>query len=500
MTDAQYLDWLKSQAAYRCVLIEVAVQIGGVESVVYLATKPFTTGPGEAPANTTYLPIATVGTLFTERLLLEGDGSLSAGDLEIDNIGGERDAWAGTSYVWANRSIKAYIGDVRWPRADFRMIFNGIVADIAPRGRSKLALKLRDKLQRLNTPISEAKLGGTGENQDALRPVAFGQVFNVTPLRTSTGTLDYQGHDGSSEGIIEPRDNGAPLIGGEYTTNPAGGTFTLGDQPAGAVTVSFRGDNVGGYRETVAPIIKRIVTAYGKASDRFSDADIDLVNFSTFDSGHQQGVGLYSSDRLNVLTACQMLAGSLGAQLVMSRLGLLRIVQLALPGVGTPFVIGPEHVVHTKQGESTLQPTGRTAAVGAVKLGFCKNWTVQEAGTLAGLPDRHKDLFSTEWRTTTKSDAATLAKFRLNAEPVQQDTMLLTRADAGAEAQRRLDLWKVPRTTYEFDGVPELLQLELGQAVTVYNPRFGMAAGVPGIVISLAPDWNTGRVKVGFLV
>lgn len=125
---------------------------------------------------------------------------------------------------------------------------------------------------------------------------------------------------------------------------------------------------------------------------------------------------------------------------------------------------------------------------------------MQEAGTLAGLPDRHKDLFSQEWRTATKSDAATLAKFKLNAEPVQEDTLLLTRAEAEAEAQRRLDLWKVPRATYEFTGLPELLQLALGQAITVYNPRFGMSAGVPGIVISLAPDWSTGRVKVGFLV
>ena len=49
------------------------------------------------------------------------------------------------------------------------------------------------------------------------------------------------------------------------------------------------------------------------------------------------------------------------------------------------------------------------------------------------------------------------------------------------------------------DGIGKL-QLELGQSVTVFSPRFGMAAGVAGIVISLAPDWNTGRVKVGFLV
>lgn len=497
MTEAQYLDWLKSQAAYRCVLIEVAVQIGGVESVVYLATKPFTTGAADTPANTSYLPIATVGTLFTEQLSLEGDGALSAGTLEIDNAGGERDAWAGQNYVWTNRSIKAYIGDIRWPRADFRMIFNGIIADIEPRGRNGLALKLRDKLQRLNTPISEAKIGGTGENQDVLRPVAFGQVFNATPVRISNGTLEFQGHDGAIDGEIEARDNGAPV---GYTTNLSTGVITLDDAPAGAVTLSLRGDSAGGYRETVAMIIKRIVTGYGKVSDRFVDADLDLPGLAAFDAGNQQGVGLYATDRLNVLAACQSLAGSLGAQLVMSRLGQLRIVKVALPGTGTPFVITKDHVIVTKEGVNTFQPTGRTAAVGAVKLGFCKNWTVQEAGTLAGLPDRHKDLFAQEWRTTTKSDAAVIAKFKLNAEPVQQDTLLLTRADAEAEAQRRLDLWKVPRTTYEFIGVPELLQLELGQAVTVYNPRYGMSAGVQALVISLAPDWETGHVKVGILV
>jgi hypothetical protein len=492
MTDAQFTTWLQSQAAYRVVLIEAAVQIGGVESVVYMATKPFTTGAADTPANTSYLPIATVGTLFTEQLSLEGDGALSAGVLEIDNTGGARDIWADASYVWTNRAIKAYIGDLRWPRSDFRMVFNGIVADIAPRGRNKLGLKLRDKLQRLDTALSEAKIGGTGENQDVLRPVAFGQVFNATPVRISNGTLEYQGHVGQIDGSIEARDNAAPV---SYTTNAATGVITLDDAPAGAVTLSMRGDSAGGYRETVASIVKRIVTGYGKASDRFTDDDLDLVSLSAFDSANQQGVGLYATDRLNVLPACQSLTGSIGAQLVMSRLGKLRIIKVALPGTGTPFVIRPEHMV-----DDTLQPTGRTTAVGAVKLGFCKNWTVQDAGTLAGIPDRHKDLFSQEWRTTTKSDAATIAKFKLNAEPIQQDTLLLTRAEAEAEAQRRLDLWKVPRTTYEFDGLPELLQLELGQAVTVFSPRFGMAAGVSGIVISLAPDWNTGRVKVGFLV
>jgi len=493
MTDAQFLAWLKSSAAYRVVLIEAAVQIGGVESVVYLATKPFTTGPGDAPANTTYLPIATVGRLFTERLLLDGEGGLSAGELELENVGGARDAWAGPGYIWNNRSIKAYIGDVRWGRADFRMIFNGIVADIAPRGRQALALKLRDKMQRLNTPISEAKLGGAGEQRDALLPIALGQAFNVTPLLTNAAILKYQVHAGPIHSIIEVRDNGAPVA---FTADPATGTFQLppNGNPVGVVTASVRGAAAGGYVDTAAQLVKRLVTSYGKASDRFTDADLDLTNIAAFDAAHQQPLGVYSTARQNVLAACQMLLGSVGAQLVMSRLGLARLIKVALPGGGAPFVIRPEHMV------DHLEPVGRTDPVGAVKLGFAKNWTVQDAGTLANLPEVHKALFTEEWLTTTKTDAATLATYRLNAEPVQIDTMLLTRADADAEAQRRLDLWKVPRTTYEFEGVPELLALELGQAVTVYSPRFGMDAGVTGIVISLAPDWETGRVTVGFLV
>lgn len=491
MTDAAFLAWLKSSAAYRVVLIEAAVQIGGVESVVYFATKPFTTGPGDAPANTTYLPIATVGRLFTERLLLDGEGGLAAGELEIENVGGARDAWAGPGYIWSNRSIKAYIGDVRWGRADFRMIFNGIVADIAPRGRQALALQLRDKSQRLNTPISEVKLGGTGEQRDALLPIALGQVFNVTPILINAAILKYQVHAGAIDSIIEVRDNGAPVA---FTPGIAAGTFQLQSAPAGVVTASVRGAAAGGYVDTAAQLVKRLVTGYGKESDRFADADLDLANIAAFNAAHQQAMGVYSTARQNVLAACQMLLSSVGAQLVMSRLGLARLIKVALPAAGTPFEIRPEHVY----GEITPGP--RTEPVGAVKLGFAKNWTVQDAGTLANLPEAHKKLFIEEWLPAGKSDAFTIATRRLSAEPVQVDTMLLTRADADAEAQRRLDLWKAPRTTYEFEGVPELLALELGQAVTVYAPRFGMDAGVTGIVISLAPDWETGRVTVGFLV
>lgn len=489
MTDAQYLEWLKSPAAIRVVLIEATANIAGVDTVIYMATKGYNTSPTDVPANTHYRPIATVGTLFTEQLSLTGDGALSAGDVEIDNYAGERDGWM--SYVWTNRPFKAYIGDVRWARADFRPIFNGIIADIAPSGRSKLLLKLRDKLQRLNTPITEAKLGGATQNADALLPLVFGEVHNISPLLVDPATLQYQAHNGPVESIFEVRDNGVPV---SVTVSNATGKFTLNQQSFGAVTASVQGDKPVAYTNTVAKLVQRLVTGYGKPGDRFTDADLDAANLAAFDVAHPQPVGLYAPDRLNILTACQDLAGSVSAQLVMSRLGLLRLVQIALPATGPAFVVRPSHIV-----EDTLEPRERTDVFGAVKVGFAKNWTVQE-GLVTNIPEEHKVLFGTEWLTTTKSDAGVLAAYRLNAEPVQEDTMLLRRIDADVEAQRRLDLCKVPRTTYEFEGVPELLQLELGQAITVFHPRYGMKDGVTGMVISLAPDWNTGHVKVGFVV
>jgi hypothetical protein len=490
MTDDQFQAWLKSPDARRVVLIEATAQVAGVETVMYMATKPYNTSPTDAPANTHYRPIVAVGVLFTEELSLTGDGALSAGDVEIDNYAGERDAWLG--YVWTNRTFKAYVGDVRWPRADFRPIFDGITADIAPRGRLKLALKLRDKLQRLNTPITEAKLGGLTQNKDALIPMVFGEVHNVSPLLIDPAALEYQVHGGAVEDIFEVRDNGIPVAA---TVDNVAGTFTLEHSPAGAVTVSVQGDKEGAvsYRTSCSQLVQRLVTGYGKATDRFTVADLDMANLAAFDAAHPEPMQLAAPDRLNVLAACQMLTGSLGAQMSMSSLGKLRLIQIALPAPGVPVVVRPQQMV-----ERTLEPVSRTEAVGAVKLGFAKNWTVQALVT--AIPEEHKALYATEWLTTTKSDAGVLAAYKLNGEPLQQDTMLIHRADADAEALRRLGLWKVPRTTYQFDGLPELLTLELGQAITVFHPRFGMEHGVTGMVVSLGRDWLTCRIKVGFIV
>src|SRR5450830_632709 len=343
----------------------------------------------------------------------------------------------------------------------------------------------------INTPITEVKLGGTTPNKDAILPIPFGECHNVTPLLTDPVTLEY-GFLGAVESSFEVRTNGKPIA---VALNDQAGRFNLTTPPySAAITVSVQGDKGGSYAPRIAPLVQRIATAYGKAADRFTLADLDPDNLAAFDAAHPQLVGLYVADRTNQAQAVQQLAASVGAQALMSRTGKLRLVQIALPAPGVPVEIGPEQMK-----ERSLHPGARLPVVAAVKIAFDRNWTVQ-AGLTTSIPPAHADLYATEWLTETVVDEAVRVRHRLNVDPVPVETCLKRRADAKAEAARRLALSQVPRTIYEFDGEPEMMMLELGQPVRLRNERFGLQDGVQGVVVLLSRFWLTGRVTVGVLV
>lgn len=488
MTDAEFLTWLQDTAAVRVVLIEAQANVAGVEVTRYISSRPYITGPADVPANVEYQPLATGGLAFTEQISLTGEAGLSGGDIELDNADGALDGWLAD--VWVNRRCRAWVGDASWPRADFRLRFDGVIADVAVSGRESISLTLRDKMQRMNAPLTEAKLGGAGSNSDAVLPVPFGECFNVTPMLTNAATLEY-GFLGAVEQVVEVRTNGKPVP--FDASGP--GRFTLPINPlANAVTVSVQGDNVGGYAPRIAPLVQRIATGYGKEADRFTLADIDLANLAAFDAAHPQTVGLYVSDRTNAAQAIQQLAASVGAQAVMSGTGQLRLVQVGLPGTGTPVDIGPDQMA-----ERSLRPVQRLPVAAAVKIGYDRNYTVQ-SGLTTSIPPEHAEMYATEWLTATAVDEAVQALYRLSDDPAQIDTCLKTTVDAQAEATRRLALNSVPRTIYEFDGEPDMMMLELGQAVTLRDERYGLQNGVPGVVVLLSHSWLAGRVTVGVMV
>jgi hypothetical protein len=478
-------------------------------------------------ASVSYTPIIIGGVSITESLSLDGAAGLSFGDLEISNTNGELDSWLdNTKYIWANKPIVIYLGDPFWAttnltqlHTDFQKIFDGVIENIDSRDRAKLNLKVRDKLERLNTPITENKLGTYGvwgasaqTNQDSILPLIFGEVHNVTPMLINPAALEYQFNDGAAELLIEIRDNGIPiynsLLPTGATVDYATGKFTLAKPLVGACTISVQGVKnsvnlttgaliVGTYSNNIANLIALIATQYGNAASKLNGiTELDLINLAAF-AANTQSVGIPVLDRANVLLVCQELSHSIGAQVFMSRIGKLQLLQLGVPistSVAPSVTITNDNFLH-----HTLQISNMTEVVAATKLGYCKNYTVQP-GLLSSIPAAHKELYNTEWLTKTITDTSVKALYTLDAEPIQKDTVLLVGSEADAEATRLNNFYKIPRFVYTFTGTSSLLSLQLGQQVTLVHNRFNLDTGKIGQVISLSPNWLASKIEVGVLI
>jgi hypothetical protein len=586
-------NWLEDPSAMRVILVVATVyDIAASQDInLYLSTGGYITTDGVA----TFLPIIAKRLTLTESLSKDGNSAgMAFGDIEIHNLNGEMDLYLdSTRYIWSNKSIKIYYGDPGWTSTlanlstEFLTIFDGITDDVDSRNLRSFNIKLRDKLERLNAPITENKLGtyanwpGGQKNQDQIRPLIFGEVFNVTPLLIDPVTQEYMVTTGSAgqltgltgegdicEKIIEIRDNGVPIYGTvgapsilrgvTYTIQSVGttnwtaigassntvgvtfratrnssgtgvatiagttsvtgdvipaptinsthtGVFKLGTPPVGTITASVQGVKKSTnlttgaaqttYVNTVANIIATIVTQFGKTSTRLSALDVDWTNFNNFNTANStQEVGLYLDNPENVLIACQQLAGSIGSQIVMSRTGKLQIYKFGNTSQSVFTDVGTDDIIF-----NSFSISNRYTAQAGVKLAFAKNYTIQ-TNLLTAIPNSNKDNLSTEWLTVTAVDSTVKTNYKLDSDPLQKETLFISDTDATAEAGRLLTYYKSVRTVYKFTGKSKLLSLTLGSTVKLSYPRFDLATGKFGQVISLTPDWLSGTVEVEVIV
>jgi hypothetical protein len=440
--------------------METIANITGVETPIYLSSVPYV-GNGVP-----YVPVLEGGFALEEDI----DGLMTFGEGRINNENGEYDSLLNA--VWSNRAISVLVGDVTWSRANFISVCTGVIEDITSVDQSTVSIKIRDKFQRLNASLSDAALGGGGANANELVPYLFGECFNITPLLTDPAALTYQFNTGTTESLIECRDNALPV-----SKSTGSGSFTLTYKNFGTVTCSAQGV----WPADCASLIKYIVKNFGLAANRFTDADIDLVNFAAFTAANPAAMGIYSRSRDNLLTIVNGLAGSVGARLVMSRAGLLKLVRLSAPA-GSPVA-----TVTTADIIDDITLERRTQVKAGVTLNYCKNWTVQK-DIKAAIPVDHKDIFAQEWMKITVSNGtvATLYKLPTEAEPV--DTYLLDTVSATAEANRRLALESVQHSYYSFTGGEACMGLTVGDTISIVHPRYGMSAGVLAVVVKCSLD------------
>ena len=397
-----------------------------------------------------------------------------------------------------------------------------MIADIDSSAREFINIKVRDKLERLNTPLTESTLGTYGtwaggqSNQDTIKPIIFGEVFNIEPLLIDPSQIEYMFSNGSSELLIEIRDNGVPV----YTNNGTGvildaspanpidlttGKFKLSYKLAGTITISAQGVKnsinltngslvTGTYVNNIANLICLIATQYGKSTTRLTASDLDLTNLAAFAAANTQSVGVVVTDRTNALVVCQDLAASIGAQLFMTRKGKLQLLRIGVPTTDTSVTITDTDILH-----HSLSMSSKVEVVAATTLGSCKNWSVQ-TGLLTAIPQQHKDLFATEFISKTSIDTSVQSLYKLDAAPVSKDTLLLRSSEATTEASRLNTYYKTPKIIYKFTGLAKLMSLKLGQAVVLQHNRFNLVSGKTGQVISLSPNWLNSTIDVEVII
>lgn len=499
LTDLEFQQWLHDETAIRVVLVEMqCIDENGNTEQVYLGSRGFATKLEDGQNGRYYLPLMRGGLEFAQSLDYDLSGSHSYGDIQLDNTEGDLD-WMFERY-WQYQPIRAYVGDARWPRRDFRQIFDGAIEDIDSVARDTVNVGVRDKLHRLDMPLHEDKVSGNGPEAGRMQPLAFGECHNVTPVLVDPTQLRYIFHAGVAEGVFEVRDNGVPV---QRSTNPGPpATFSLARQPYGRITCSVQGDirrvaqvEDEGYANTVAELIMKLAKHWGtEQGKRFTDADFDQDNFTTFSLNNQQPVGLYIEERTTVLDACQEIAASVGARLTMTATGKLQLIKLEVPPIGSPVYVGESDMV-----AGSLHIADRMPLVSGVNLGYCKNWTVQE-DTAAGLPEEHKAMFAREWYTTAVVNPVPRDTYGMWGEPEQENCLLLARDDAINEAGRRLRLRSAHRHVIEFEGFANLMFTQVGSAMNITHPRFGLSKGKTGQVVSVAVNWLTTHVTIRVLI
>ncbi len=469
---------------------------------IRLSNIPYTTKISDTPSNTTYLPIISGGLEFSASVSLDGGVSSGYGDLELSNINGEYDTYL--TYIWTNRTIEFFAGELDWSREDMYKIFSGTVVDISSRDKDHLNIIIGDKLQKLNVPISEKELTSAISQNNILIPLTLGECFNITPISTDSipNTLEYKYSINASNGVIEVRDNGVPV---PFTANNANSTFTLNQAPYGQITCSVKGF-IGtslGYTNTVPGLIRTIITdsVLGTNTSQATLSTEEITGFTNFNNNYPQPVGVYCASRENILDICNNLAKSINAALTTTFTGHYRLILLDAPEQVKLTGLFPHHIISESDIiDQTLSISEKPAVVGTEKIAYCKNWTVQDSGLASGLPTSSVSLLKSEWLYSVVENAQAISRYQLDSEPIVTDTLLLREIDATGLANRRSASNSVARYIYTFECLAENLHISLGDTIDLIHSRFGLENGKTGLVVSISKNWIGGRIIIGVLI
>ncbi|MBE0629037.1 MAG: hypothetical protein IH603_05410 [Burkholderia vietnamiensis] len=486
ISDAQFQEWL-FRDNQRCLLGEAKAYTGAVEETVYYSNRGFPSKPSDTPPNQPYddILVPNFTLTFSSKLseLFTGRSIPDWGGVLFTNENGARDAWLG--YGWDGRAHKMYIGDLKWRKADFRLILDGVTADIGSPQRDRLNLKISDKTWMLNVPVQTTLMTGSDANVDQPQPICVGPCFNIEGVLENAATYTYRFHDGQIEDVTAARDSGIPVA---FTKDLANGRASLTAAPSGRVTWDVKGAKPGGvYLTKCADIVQYLVTAHSQ----LTTADIDAANFTAFNTTCPQTLNKYIRDRENLIDVLDPLVTSVGGFWTFSRGGLLQLGRLDATTGSATIALTADDIR-----EKMLSITARDLPIATLRLSYQKNWTVQTDGLAGAVSTANRALYGAPYMVSKYSDPSLFTAHKLAREPDVRETLLAFKSDADTEVARLQALFGVVRTRYKASGYMAPLTLSLGDEISLDHPRFGFAGGGTAIVVGFEEEITKNRVTL----
>lgn len=385
------------------------------------------------------------------------------------------------------------------PAARLVDAFLGLAGTWQPR-EDGAEVPLRDPSAWLDVPIGIRRFLGTGgaEGPAELAGVPFPIVRGGTvgaPVRSIPVVLVhaasriYRWTDGAGS-LVQVYEDGAPVYtfggdvadvfaagapaAGSYISSNAQGMFRLGSDPAGQVTV----DGAGGSGPLLAAVLRDLLMVHlGLPAGLLDEGSV----LGTASVAPYAGGWAWSGQE-TARDALRLLLAGLGAQLVASRSGGLRLWPLrALPAAARPVARIDAAIASSVVPVPLEAPLMPPAAAWSVGYGRTHATTTTPKATVSAA---ERERLARPYRAAAWSDAVNLSRYAQASRPDLLETALLTQADANNLAQAIGALWGVPRRLWRVEmPAAWVLLREIGDPVWLEWPADGLRSGALGQVV-----------------
>lgn len=308
------------------------------------------------------------------------------------------------------------------------------------------------------------------------KPLAFGELKNITPVLIDDTGFVYQVHDPAIGGI-QSFDavyvNGKQVTSG-FTANTTQNTIDFSSDPQGSVTCDIHGSVLGGtYSALPGDIIKFIIqSVLGIDAEK-----IDSAAFTAYNTAVPYDVAIYCKTMLTAKTIIRSLISGLRTTWGTTRAGLYTIKRFGAPMGSSTLSLDKKDIID-------IDMPSEQRIYWKVNVKGDRNWSLTTRPDDTVSVDRRQWL-KEQFRERVASDSNIQARFGSAAKNTTFETHLVNLIDCETVAADLLSLMGTVRRRPKITAKMKLAQLDMVDEATITYDRWGLENGQDMTVVGM---------------